>query len=101
MGTAKDRNRKGRFVGIPYHIVDSKQWAQLGAPEIKLLMDLLLQFHGRNNGNLSPCYSLMKKRGWARSSLYRAFSKLLHSGFIVITRQGWKVRGRQYFPIDK
>jgi len=94
MGAMKNSSKKTRFVGIPYNIVNSDQWAKLKAAEVKLLLDLLLQYHGRNNGSLSPCYSLMKKRGWARSSLYRAYSRLVHSGYIVVTRQGWKVRGR-------
>jgi hypothetical protein len=35
----------------------------------------------------------MKERTWAKSSLYRAFSNLQHAGFIVVTRQGTKIRG--------
>jgi len=49
--------------------------------------------NGRNNGMMSPCYALMKKRGWAKSSLYRAYSKLEHAGFIIVTRRGFKIRG--------
>lgn len=93
MGAVKNSAKSPRFVGIPYSVVNSPQWAKLKSPEVKLLMDLLLQYHGKNNGCLSPCYSLMKKRGWAKSSLYRSYSKLVHLGFIVVTRQGWKVRG--------
>lgn len=94
MGATKKRKIKTRFVGIPYNVVNSKEWARMKAPEVKLILDLLLQYQGSNNGNLSPCYSIMKKRGWAKSSLYRAYSRLVHLGFIMITRQGWKVRGR-------
>ncbi len=68
-------------------------YANLGSAEVKLLIDLMLQYNGRNNGMMSPCYSLLKKQGWAKSSLYRAYSKLEHKGFIVVTRRGFKIRG--------
>lgn len=60
------------------------------------MVDLLTQRNGINNGSLSPTYELMKKRGWEgkRSSLYRAKDGLINKGFIVVTRQGWKQRGR-------
>lgn len=93
MASIDRKKAKGRFIGIPYHVANSKQFSLLRAPAIKLLIDLLLQYNGKNNGMLSPCYALMKKRGWARSSLYRAYAVLVHSGFIVVTKQGIKIRG--------
>jgi hypothetical protein len=93
MASIDRKRKKCRFIGIPYHVANSEQFARLKAPEVKLLVDLLMQFNGNNNGMLSPCYTLMKKRGWAKSSLYRAYSSLVHLGFIVVTRQGIKVRG--------
>lgn len=87
------RKKKGRFIGIPYNIATSEPFAKLKPPATKLLLDLLTQYTGSNNGMLSPCHSLMKERGWAKSSLYRAYSSLVHSGFIVVTRQGQKIRG--------
>lgn len=86
------RKSKGRFIGIPYHVGSSEQFASLKAPAVKLLIDLLCQYNGSNNGLLSPCYTLMKKRGWSKSSLYRAYATLVHAGFIVVTRQGMKIR---------
>ena len=88
------KRQKGRFIGIPYKVANTDIFAKLSAPENKLLLDLLLQYNGGNNGMLSPCYTLMEKRGWAKSSLHRAFNKLQHAGFLVVTRQGWKRRGK-------
>lgn len=93
MGNQHRKRQKSRFIGIPYHVASSKQFAALKPPAIKLLVDLLIQYTGSNNGMLSPCYQLMKNRGWAKSSLYRAYSSLVHTGFIVVTRQGMKIRG--------
>lgn len=84
----------GRFIRLPVDMLNSDAYRSLGAQEVKLLQDLMIQFYGDNNGCLSPCHSLMKERGWAKGSLYRAFSKLVHAGFLVVTRQGMKVRGK-------
>jgi hypothetical protein len=87
------KKQKVRFIGIPYHVATSEQFARLRSPDVKLLIDLLTQYNGKNNGMLSTCHALMCKRGWAKSSLYRAYASLVHAGFIVVTRQGFKIRG--------
>lgn len=94
---SKAKNSKQRFIGIPYRVAISPQFAALKPPEVKLLIDLLTQYHGNNNGKLSTCHALLKKRGWAKSSLYRAYSNLVHTGFLVVTRQGWKQKGKATF----
>ncbi|MEH6637673.1 MAG: hypothetical protein V7717_00210 [Porticoccaceae bacterium] len=93
MGAVK-KSKSPRFIGIPQHVAHSEEFAALKGNEVKLLIDLLVQYYGRNNGKLSPTLALMKKRGWASSSLYRAHTGLLKKGFVVVTRQGWKQRGR-------
>jgi hypothetical protein len=74
------KSKSGRFLGIPMTVAKSSYFAQLKAQEVKLLIDLLTQYNGFNNGSLSPCITLMKERGWAKSSLYRAFNGLLDKG---------------------
>lgn len=109
MGSRAQRRGKGRFVGLPYHVVSSPQFIALQPREIKLLIDLLHQYNGRNNGTLSATYTLMERRGWEgkRSSLYRAKEGLIQRGFAIQTRQGQKVRGYPtllaitWHPIDE
>lgn len=90
----KSGSRKGRFVGVPYNVASSPQWCELSAHEVKLLFDLSFQYNGSNNGNLSATHTLMKGRGWANGTLGRTLASLLEKGFLVITRQGWKQRGK-------
>lgn len=88
------KRKKTRFVGIPYHVVASPQFCALSNPATRLLVDILFQYHGKNNGKLSACWTLMQQRGWnSRGTLYRAFTELKETGFVVITRQGMKVKG--------
>ncbi len=93
----KNEKKRERFVGIPRHVAMSDPFKRLSAPCLKLLVDILTQYNGSNNGLLSPCHTLMKERGWAKSSLYRAFRDLEYAGFVVVTRQGRKVRGYATF----
>jgi len=87
------RASKRRFAGIPFSVIRTKQYAALTAHEVKLLIDLLGQYGGGNNGALSPTIALMKERGWSSTNLWRAKVGLIEKGFVVVTRQGKKVRG--------
>jgi len=90
---AERRKKKGRFLAIPYNVATSNQFADLKGNELKLLVDLLAQYQGSNNGNLTTAESVLSKRGWAASSIYAASTGLQRKGWIVVTRQGYKVRG--------
>lgn len=88
------RKKNGRFVGIPYSVVSSGQFCGLTAQAVKLLVDLSHQRTGSNNGKLSPCWTLMRERGWKSSAtLHKAFNELLRKGFVVVTKRGRKLRG--------
>lgn len=71
-----------------------------------MLFELAYQYNGHNNGNLTTCHSVLKDRGWAKASIWRAYCALVHAGFVVVTRQGEKRRGYPtllaltYQPID-
>lgn len=103
----RKKTNQGRFAGIPTSVMGTQQYVELRSSEKALLLELAFQYCGYNNGNLTACYSVMKKRGWASASLWRAYSGLVHAGFVVVTRQGIKQRGcptllaLTYQPIDK
>jgi hypothetical protein len=86
-----DGVEKGGFVKVPHVVLRSLGFSQLSAHATKLLMDLLSQFIGNNNGDLGAAYSVMKKRGWrSKGTLNRAIKELLEAGFIEVSRQGGK-----------
>lgn len=88
------KRNKGRFVGIPYNVVRSPQWVSLSDSEARMLMELAFQFNGKNNGNLTLTHSILKDRGISNGACGRALKSLQEKGFIVVTRQGWKQRGK-------
>ena len=64
-------------------------FATLSPRATKLLIDIGLQYRGRNNGDLAAPLSQMKKRGWNSSDqLNKAKRELLLKGMIIVTRQG-------------
>lgn len=96
MGRRTRRNIEARekrggepFVGIPHIVLRSQSFAYLSRPATKLLLDLLAQYNGYNNGDLCATFSVMRKRGWkSESTLYAARRELENKEWIQVTRQG-------------
>jgi len=56
---------------------------------VKLLIDVYCQYRGKNNGDLTAAWSVMKKYGWtSKSQLRKALVELEARGWLVKTRQG-------------
>jgi hypothetical protein len=88
---AKSKREPGGFVAMPYIVIRSDQFARLSAHAIKLLVDLLAQYHGDNNGDLCATWTVMHPRGWrSRDTLEQALAELVERGFVTRTRQGGK-----------
>ena len=52
-------------------------------------MALLYQYKGRNNGDLSASYTIMRTMGFvSKDTLQRAKNELIESGLITQTREG-------------
>jgi len=86
---ARDKRPDGGFVPLPHIVLRSAQWASLSPFAVKLLMELLGQYRGDNNGDLTVAWTLMSKRGWkSRTSLAKAMRELEANRWIQRTRQG-------------
>jgi hypothetical protein len=74
---------------LPNIVIRSRQFADLSAHATKLLVDLLAQYNGSNNGDLCATWSVMQERAWkSRDTLAKALKELLDTGFVTQTRQG-------------
>lgn len=79
----------GQFVPLPCVCIQSESFSRLSPHAVKLLMDLLSQYTGFNNGDLAAYWVLMKERGWkSRDTLTKALNELLNGVWIIKTRQG-------------
>lgn len=88
---AKGRRIKGKFLAIPEVVYNHNDFKSLSKRALKLLIDLLTQYNGCNNGDLCAAMTLMKKRGWSSNDQrYKALQELLGKEIILQTRQGGK-----------
>ncbi|MHB1247703.1 MAG: hypothetical protein ACYCZH_14790 [Sulfuriferula sp.] len=86
---AKEKRDGGWFYQTPSSVFNGAAYLGLGAHARMLLIDLLAQYKGNNNGDMCAAYSLMKLRGWKSThTLQAAKVELLEAGLIVETRKG-------------
>lgn len=87
---SRGRAKNGRYAGIPHSVMESESYYLSSGNALKLLLELVKQYNGRNNGNLSAAFSVLKSRGWrSKKTLSRCLTELLKRGLIVKTREGW------------
>ncbi|MDB4431209.1 hypothetical protein N9137_02345 [Pseudomonadales bacterium] len=85
----KGRANTGGFQQLPKDLINHPNFFKLRHRSKALLIDLLSQYNGKNNGDLCAAMTLMKERGWtSNSSLNLALKELQYYGFIKIARQG-------------
>ncbi len=98
-------NRSGvTFASKPHHLfrADTNNWkpavtASLGNLAFRMLDNLLAQYNGKNNGDLCAAPKLMALYGWkSSSSISKALTELITTGFIEKTRQGGRNRPTLY-----
>ena len=94
------------FVGIVRSVFESPAFVALSPHAVKLLMELVAQYKGDNNGNLTLAWSIVSKRGWkSRTTLWRCKSELIDAGFAYVTRKGHmpstcELLALTWFPLD-
>lgn len=94
---AQERREGGGFVALPYAVVRSCSFSLLNPYAVKLLFDLLAQYNGGNNGDLTAAWTLMKPRGWrSKETLSRAIKELIEAGWVELTRQGGRHKAGLY-----
>lgn len=78
-----------RFLMLPLSAYEAPQFATLKPWSVRLLLDLVAQYNGRNNGDLSAAWKLLKPRGWnSEATLNKAKQELLAAGYIIEMRKG-------------
>lgn len=94
------------FVGIVRSVFDAPAFVALSPHAVKLLMELVGQYKGDNNGNLSVAWSIVSKRGWrSKTTLWRCKAELIEAGFVHVTRRGrmpnmCELLALTWFPLD-
>lgn len=84
------KREAGKFVALPQVVLQSEEWAQLSAFAVKLMVDMLAQYRGDNNGDL-VCYwsKMQRERRWrSKDTLFKALAELRNAGWLEVARQG-------------
>ena len=85
----KGRKESGRFVGLPFCVLKCDDYIGLSYKSKVLLIDLALQYNGKNNGDLTAAFAILKKRGWVReATIFTAVQELMVANLIIRTREG-------------
>jgi len=83
------RRSKERFVKIPHNILLSDSYISLSPSAKVLLTELIFQYNGRNNGDLSVEESKIKARNaGTKNTITKAVRELIASGLVLKTRDG-------------
>lgn len=81
--------KSSTFSMLLHHVQDSGNYSKLPSRAVKLLVDILRFYNGRNNGDLAITMRLMKPLGWtSKDQLSKAMNELEHYGFLKKSRQG-------------
>ena len=85
----KNRKETGRFAQLPHVVLNSADYISLSYKSKALLVDLVYQYNGKNNGDLTAALGFLKTRGWVRSAtISSAANELLEANLIIKTREG-------------
>jgi len=85
----KGRREKGRFISIPHCVLNSSDYIGLTTKSKALLVDLVYQYNGKNNGDLTAAHAILRDRGWVRSATISvAVNELMAARLIIRTREG-------------
>lgn len=98
---AKDKRPAGRFYPLPAVVLQSSPFIALSAHAVKLLLDLLEQYRGDDNGRLICTWAHMhEKRAWkSRDTLDKARAELIAAGFLFETVKGRRPNRASWFAL--
>lgn len=93
----KSGNNKRPFVMLEHELLKSPYYLNLSYKAKILLIEVLFQFNGKNNGDICLTLSVMRKRGWSSNdTLTSAVNELIEAELLVLTRQGGRNKCNLY-----
>jgi hypothetical protein len=85
----KDKRDGQQFVALPTVVLESPGYRAASHVARALLVDIAMQYTGRNNGRLVACAKYLQPLGWrSNDTIVRARRELLELGLLEETRKG-------------
>ena len=89
LAKSKGRRESGTFAAIPHAVMDSEDFRSLSGGALKVLLGLLRQYRGANNGDLSATFASASNWGiGSKATLSKALEELQERDLIIRTREG-------------
>lgn len=89
----------GGFSALPYAVQDSPSFTGTTDKAKALLLALIRQVNGKNNGHLHLAPQWLKRQGYTSSSNYKARDELIERGLIIQTRWGGLNNGANLYAV--
>ncbi|SFO33746.1 hypothetical protein [Nitrosospira briensis] len=91
---------EGSYSAIAHSVLDSVAFIGASYTAKALLLEMMRQHNGSNNGHLQLAYSWLKTRGWtSRSVIQRARAELLSRNLIICTKIGGLNMGASQYAV--
>lgn len=91
---AKGRRESGRFIQIPDAVLRSPEFQQLNGGALRVLIGMLAQYNGHNNGDLSAAAKILRLYGMrSDDTIAKGLKALLDARLVVRTREGQFMSG--------
>ena len=85
-----DLKSKGRFLALPFNLIESPAFMSLSKSAVQVFFAMYARYNGKNNGQIvASVRSLAKTSHLTRSATQRAIVQLLERGFIIYTQKSW------------
>ena len=86
-----------KYALLPARVLKSQAFHSLCGSAVRLLMLALTRYNGSNNGDISLTHASMMPYGFTSADTHnRALQKLLQSGLLIKTRQGYFSMGGKH-----
>lgn len=91
---------QGRYTAVPHSLLDSTSFVGASHMARSLILELMRQHDGKNNGHLHLSCRWLKTRGWSSNdSIQKAKLELLTRGLIIKTREGGLNNGADKYAL--
>lgn len=101
----KSKYSPSSYFALPHALIDHPDFLSMNWSSQALLIHMCRLYNGFNNGDISIPHSIMKNKGWSKSSLEDGKKELLKMNWLVLTRQGHKHQcslfALSWIPLDE
>lgn len=90
----------GSYTPLPHALLDSTAFMGASTRAKAMLLELVRQHNGRNNGHLQLSVGWLRKRGWSSTSAIQlAKAELLKRDLAILTKRGGLNAGPDYYAL--